>query len=161
MDGQREDGEEGEDQAKVLAKGKETYKSSGGEDSIAGESGGCPARVARRRKFRFIGFPAADGWKAGDGTGMSNLSEARIGCVRYLNSKPLIHGHGGEVSFEVPASLADGLHSGRLDVALSPIFELMAHPGYLVVDGVAIASRGAVFSVFVAYAGELRDMLMF
>ena len=84
--------------------------------------------------------------------------ETRIGCVRYLNSKPLIHGHGGEVSFEVPASLADGLHSGRLDVALSPIFELMAHPGYLVVDDVAIASRGAVYSVFVAYAGELREM---
>ena len=89
---------------------------------------------------------------------MLNLPEARIGCVRYLNSKPLIHGHGGEVSFEVPASLADGLHSGRLDVALSPTFELMAHPGYLVVDDVAIASRGAVFSVFVAYAGELRDL---
>ena len=78
--------------------------------------------------------------------------------MRYLNSKPLIHGHGEEVSFEVPASLADGLHSGRLDVALSPIFEMMAHPGYLVVDDVAIASREAVYSVFVAYAGELREM---
>ena len=74
--------------------------------------------------------------------------------MRYLNSKPLIHGHGEEVSFEVPASLADGLHEGRLDVALSPIFELMAHPGYLVVDDVAIASRGPVFSVFIAYQGD-------
>ncbi len=81
--------------------------------------------------------------------------ETRIGCVRYLNSKPLIHGHDAEVSFEVPASLADGLRDGRLDVALSPIFELIAHPGYLVVDDVAIASRGAVFSVFIAYAGDL------
>ena len=82
----------------------------------------------------------------------------RVGCVRYLNSKPLIHGHGAEVSFEVPASLADGLHTGRLDVALSPIFELIAHPGYRVVDGVAIAAWGAVYSVFVAYAGELQAM---
>ena len=40
-------------------------------------------------------------------------------------------------------------------MALSPIFELMAHPGYLVVDDVAIASRGPVFSVFIAYRGEL------
>ncbi len=80
--------------------------------------------------------------------------DTRIGCVRYLNSKPLIHGHDTEVSFEVPASLADGLRDGRLDVALSPIFELIAHPGYLVVDDVAIASRGAVFSVFIAYAGD-------
>ena len=48
-----------------------------------------------------------------------------------------------------------GLRDERLDVALSPIFELIAHPGYLVVDDVAIASRGAVFSVFIAYAGDL------
>ena len=86
---------------------------------------------------------------------MPDIPNARIGCVRYLNSKPLIHGHDAEVSFEVPASLADGLRDGRLDVALSPIFELIAHPGYLVVDDVAIASRGAVFSVFIAYAGDL------
>ena len=82
----------------------------------------------------------------------------RIGCVRYLNSKPLIHGHHKEVSFEVPASLADGLHAGRLDVALSPIFELMAHPGYLVVDDVAIASDGPVYSVFIAHHGPLADV---
>ena len=88
-----------------------------------------------------------------------NFSPApHIGCVRYLNSKPLIHGHAGEVSFEVPASLADGLHAGRLDVALSPIFELMAHPGYLVVDDVAIASDGPVFSVFIAHCGPLTDV---
>ena len=84
--------------------------------------------------------------------------QARIGCVRYLNSKPLIHGHHEEVSFEVPASLADGLHAGRLDVALAPVFELIAHPGYLVVDDVAIASDGPVFSVYVAYQGELADL---
>ena len=86
---------------------------------------------------------------------MTDTVSMRIGCVRYLNSKPLIHGHDAEVSFEVPASLADGLRDGRLDVALSPIFELIAHPGYRVVDDVAIASRGAVFSVFIAYAGDL------
>ncbi len=89
---------------------------------------------------------------------MADTSQTRIGCVRYLNSKPLIHGHGNTVSFEVPASLADGLRSGRLDVALSPIFELIAHPGYRVVDEVAIACRGAVFSVYVAYAGELAGL---
>ena len=82
----------------------------------------------------------------------------RIGCVRYLNSKPLIHGHHEEVSFEVPASLADGLHARRLDVALSPIFELMAHPGYLVVDDVAIASDGPVYSVFIAHHGPLAHV---
>ncbi len=81
-----------------------------------------------------------------------------IGCVRYLNSKPLIHGHDEEVSFEVPASLADGLHAGRLEVALSPIFELMAHPGYLLVDDVAIASDGPVYSVFIAHRGPMANV---
>ncbi len=89
---------------------------------------------------------------------MDPTTTPRIGCVRYLNSKPLIHGHDAEVSFEVPASLADGLHAGRLDVALSPIFEGLAHPGYLVVDDVAIACDGPVFSVFIAHRGPLASL---
>ncbi len=89
---------------------------------------------------------------------MPHRAEPRIGCVRYLNSKPLIYGHDAEVSFETPASLADGLRAGRLDVALSPIFELLAHPGYLVVDDVAIACDGPVFSVFVAHCGPLAEL---
>ncbi len=86
------------------------------------------------------------------------VAAPRIGCVRYLNSKPLIHGHATGVSFETPASLADGLQSGRLDVALAPIFELIARPGYLVVDDVAVASRGLVYSVVIAYQGELANL---
>ena len=90
---------------------------------------------------------------------MSHPAAPRVGCVRYLNSKPLIHGHDAEVSFETPASLADGLRAGRLDVALSPIFELLAHPdGYLVVDDVAIACDGPVYSVFIAHHGPLADL---
>lgn len=78
--------------------------------------------------------------------------------MRYLNSKPLIHGHAEGVSFETPASLANGLQSGRLDVALAPIFELIAHPDYLVVDDVAIASRGPVYSVVIVHPGELAQL---
>ncbi len=89
---------------------------------------------------------------------MISPSTPHVGCVRYLNSRPLIHGHDAEVSFETPASLADGLRAGRLDVALSPIFELLAHPGYLVVDDVAIACDGPVFSVFIAHRGPLAEM---
>ena len=88
----------------------------------------------------------------------SHPAKPHVGCVRYLNSKPLIHGHDEEVSFETPASLADGLRAGRLDVALSPIFELLAHPGYLVVDDVAIACDGPVFSVYVAHCGPLAEL---
>ena len=105
------------------------------------------------------GFPGTMAvMEAAEKIAMSLRTEPRIGCVRYLNSKPLIHGHDGEVSFETPASLADGLHAGRLDVALSPIFELLAHPGYLVVDDVAIACEGPVYSVFIVYRGSLAEL---
>ena len=94
----------------------------------------------------------------GNRDGRPTNRRASIGCVRYLNSRPLIHGHAEGVSFETPANLADGLRSGRLDVALAPIFELIARPGYLVVDDVAIACRGPVYSVITAYAGELAGL---
>jgi chorismate dehydratase len=46
--------------------------------------------------------------------------------------------------------------SGVLDVGLVPIYEALARPGYLIVDGVAIASDGPVHSVFLAYRGRLN-----
>jgi chorismate dehydratase len=90
---------------------------------------------------------------------MSQLSaEPAIGCVSYLNSKPLVYGHEDAVSFETPASLTDGMRAGRLQVALAPIFALIANPEYLVVDGVGIVSRGPVYSVVIVHRGELADL---
>ncbi len=89
---------------------------------------------------------------------MTPLEGVRIGCVRYLNAKPLLHGWRGAVVLDHPARLATDLAAGRLDVALVPAFELLAHPGYRVVDGVSISSRGPVFSVFLAYRGALADV---
>lgn len=84
----------------------------------------------------------------------------RVGCVRYLNSRPLIHGHDARVLFMHPAELADELAAGRLDAGLVPVFELLrrASGSYRVVDGVAIACRGAVGSVFLAHRGRLGDV---
>lgn len=84
----------------------------------------------------------------------------RVGCVRYLNSRPLIHGHDAQVSFAHPAQLADDLAAGDLDAGLVPVFELFQRPPgtYRVVDGVAIACRGAVGSVFLAHRGRLADL---
>ena len=85
--------------------------------------------------------------------------ELRVGCVRYLNSRPLIHGHEARVTFQHPATLADELAAGRLDVGLVPTFELLRQPAnYRVVDDVAIACRGRVYSVFLAYRGHLADV---
>jgi chorismate dehydratase len=50
------------------------------------------------------------------------------------------------------------LAAHELDVALVPVFEALRDPHYHLVDGAAVASDGAVFSVFLAYRGELRDI---
>lgn len=89
---------------------------------------------------------------------MHDLSESRVGCVSYLNSKPLVLGHEREVSFETPASLTDGLRAGRLQVALAPVYALVSNPEYLMVDGVGIVSQGPVYSVVIVYRGEWMSL---
>jgi predicted solute-binding protein len=86
------------------------------------------------------------------------LHGLRIGCVQYLNSKPLIAAFPGEVRFDHPSNLARALAAGRLDAALVPIFEALGPRLYYVVDGVAIACDGPVYSVFLAYEGELANV---
>jgi chorismate dehydratase len=86
------------------------------------------------------------------------LRNLRIGCVKYLNSRPLICAYDGPVVFEHPSVLARRLRSGELDAALVPVFHALSEPGCLIVDDVAIACDGPVFSVFLAYRGELRDI---
>jgi chorismate dehydratase len=86
------------------------------------------------------------------------LQGLRIGCVQYLNSRPLIHGL-SEVELAHPSDLASRLQSGGLDAALVPVFELLRSPHkYLVVDGVGIISEGPVYSVFVAHQRPLAEL---
>lgn len=87
----------------------------------------------------------------------SILSGLKIGCVKYLNARPLIEGCAGAMRFDHPAELARDLSSGALDVALVPSYELFRSSSYKIVDGVSIASRGEVRSVFVAHRGELAQ----
>jgi chorismate dehydratase len=86
------------------------------------------------------------------------LAALRIGCVRYLNSRPLIHDYPGPVRFAHPAELAREMAAGELDAALVPIFEAFGTRTYRLVDGVAIASDGPVYSVFLAFRGELSGV---
>ena len=86
------------------------------------------------------------------------LRGLRVGCVQYLNARPLIVPYDGHVIFEHPARLADLLASGEIDVALIPVFEALRQPAFPIVDGVAIASRGPVHSVFLAYRGPLSEV---
>ena len=50
-----------------------------------------------------------------------------IGCVSYLNAKPLVHGiedlPGLTVRFDVPSRLLADLEAGRTDIALCPIID--------------------------------------
>ncbi|MHA3774249.1 menaquinone biosynthetic enzyme MqnA/MqnD family protein [Verrucomicrobiota bacterium sgz303538] len=86
------------------------------------------------------------------------LEGLRIGCVQYLNAKPLIHTYSGPVQMDHPSQLARDLAAGELDAALVPVFEALGSRHYVLVDDVGIASDGAVFSVFLAYRGKLADI---
>jgi len=83
------------------------------------------------------------------------LRGLRVGCVRYLNARPLIEPYDGPVVLDHPSALAAALERGELDVALVPVFEALRLPGYLAVDDVSISSLGPVWSVILAYQGAL------
>ena len=55
------------------------------------------------------------------------LAQWRIGCVSYLNSKPLIEGVDDDprcvVKFDVPSRLLGDLLAGRTDIALCPVID--------------------------------------
>lgn len=78
----------------------------------------------------------------------------RIGCVKYLNARPLIYGWPGDVTLDHPAALCAQLARGDLDVALVSSFEFLRNPIYRIVDGISISSGGPVYSVVVAYSGK-------
>ncbi len=82
----------------------------------------------------------------------------RIGCVKYLNARPLIRGWNGEVDFDHPSALCNKLAAGKLDVALVSSFEFLRNPIYRIVNGVSISSDGPVYSVVVAYRGEISNI---
>jgi len=78
----------------------------------------------------------------------------RIGCVKYLNARPLIHGWHGPITLDHPSTLCRKLAAGELDVALVSSFEFLRNPIYRIVDDVSISSDGEVYSVVVAGSGE-------
>ena len=86
------------------------------------------------------------------------MDSLRIGCVKYLNARPLIRGWPGNVEFDHPSALCQRLASGQLDVALVSSFEFLRNPIYRIIDGVSISSDGPVHSVVVAYRGAFSDI---
>jgi chorismate dehydratase len=79
----------------------------------------------------------------------------RLGCVKYLNARPLIHDWPTDVVLDHPSALCAQLSRRELDVALVSSFEFLRNPIYRIVDGVSISSDGPVYSVVVAHVGEM------
>jgi len=86
------------------------------------------------------------------------LKPLRIGCVKYLNARPLIRGWPGGIEFDHPSVLCERLAKGELDVALVSSFEFLRNPIYRIVDEVSISSDGPVYSVVVAHRGDISEI---
>jgi chorismate dehydratase len=82
----------------------------------------------------------------------------RVGCVGYLNARPLIRGWPGQVTLDNPATLCAQLARRELDLALVSSFEFLRNPIYRIVDGVSISSQGPVYSVIVAHHGNISEI---
>ena len=78
----------------------------------------------------------------------------RLGCVPYLNARPLIHGL--EAMLEVPSVLSRRFLAGDFDAALIPVYETLRLPNPRIADGFGIVSAGEVRSVIVAHRHPLE-----
>jgi chorismate dehydratase len=81
----------------------------------------------------------------------------RIGSVHYLNTAPLTRGIESELIFATPARLAEMLRRDELDAALVSITEVLFNDRYDILDGIAIASLGEVYSVLLAHKKPLDE----
>jgi Predicted periplasmic solute-binding protein len=82
----------------------------------------------------------------------------RIGCVKYLNARPLIRGWPGHVDFDHPSALCKRLAGGELDIALVSSLEFLRNPIYRIVDNISISSHGPVYSVVIAHQGKISEL---
>jgi predicted solute-binding protein len=83
-------------------------------------------------------------------------SKFRIGSVSYLNAVPVTRGIESELILATPAKLAEMLRRDELDAALVSITEVLLNDRYDILDGVAIASLGEVYSVILAHKKPLE-----
>ena len=124
------------------------------------------ARAARRRPgFRSGNRPRIvflAGFSRPDVVGSARLEaptkqKFRIGSVPYLNAAPLTRDLGNAIIFATPARLAELLRRDALDAALVSVTEVLLHDRYDILDGIAIASLGEVYSVILAHQKPLAE----
>jgi len=88
----------------------------------------------------------------------ASSAKFRIGSVQYFNAVPLTRGIEGEVIFATPARLAEMLRRDELDAALVSTAEVLLTDRYDILDGIAIASLGEVYSVLLAHRRPLENI---
>lgn len=87
----------------------------------------------------------------------------RLGAVCYLNARPLVYGLDRApgrfaVRFDRPAVCAALVRDGLVDLGLVPSIEYARAGDYLIVPGVAIASKGPVASVAVFTRRPIHEL---
>jgi chorismate dehydratase len=95
------------------------------------------------------------------------MTYLRIGCVPYLNAKPLIYGiskrRDVRLTLRPPAELLDLLRENQLDAALVPSLGYFLYPSYRLVSDGAIVSHTRAQSVRLYYTrpiGQIRKVLL-
>lgn len=88
----------------------------------------------------------------------NSLAPFRVGSVPYLNAVPLTRGLEEQIVLAPPAELAAMLQRGELDAALLSVTEVLFTNDYEILDGIAIASLGEVYSVFLAHREPLEKI---
>ena len=85
-------------------------------------------------------------------------TKPRIGGISYLNVRPPVYGIEDQIGYCEPSRLADLMYRKQFDVGIVPIAEALLHDQYDVLDGIAIAARGAVRSVFLTHRVPLEKI---
>jgi predicted solute-binding protein len=88
----------------------------------------------------------------------ASLGKFRVGSVKYLNAVPLTRGIESQVIFAEPAKLAEMLRRDELDAALVSTAEVLLTDRYDILDGIAIASLGEVYSVLLVHRQPLAEI---
>jgi chorismate dehydratase len=91
------------------------------------------------------------------------IENLRIGCVPFLNAKPLVRHLSGNIVFREPSHLAREFREGLFDVALVPVVECFLEKDVRIIDGPAIACQGPVHSVILTHekpVGELKSIAL-
>jgi chorismate dehydratase len=85
-----------------------------------------------------------------------------VGCVSYLNAKPLLYGLEDDpaisLHLDVPARLLQGLQSKAFDVALLPVIDYQRAEGLRIVPSGGIGSDGITLTVRIFSRQPIREL---